>query len=134
MTGQETGGEPRKNEVYPGMSLEELDNATKAIPGSQSERIEAIRRGIKIAIVRTQNGKVTKVIPSTVLGTEYSSGTTTAKVAVGKDHYPIRIVKDPGVVFLRRGAKSGKYYFIDDAGHEGRVAKVNFVNSERGKS
>jgi hypothetical protein len=107
-------GEKNKNEVYVGMDAEEAEEALDTVPKREAEKIQNLNKGVVIHVVRIRNGKVSKVIPTTVIKVVYNRPNFYAHCRVDADQVTrIKVARDPNVVYLRQGEKTGVYYYID---------------------
>lgn len=107
----------KKNEIYAGQGVEEAEEKLDTVPRRESDKIQNLQKGTVINVVRMNDNKVTKVIPTTVLKVVYSRPNFYAHCRVDAEQVTkIRIARDPSIIYLRQGEDTGVYYYLDRIG------------------
>lgn len=100
----------KKNEISVDMDIEEVHSALENI--SRDTPIDTLQKGIKITVVKVLNGKVTKILPSTLIKTvTTASDEVEGIVAIGTDKFKLKL----GTVVaprLKQSEDTGQYHYI----------------------
>lgn len=118
----------QENEVYTGQSKDELFSNLESVSKGQTEKIQNLPKDTVINVVRIVGSEVDKVLPSKVVKIVPEGKLFKAIVRIQGQNVKIPIMKLPGIMYLKTGAETGAYYYVDqtkaDIGYE---PKVNYV-------
>lgn len=120
-----------KNEVYTGQSKDDLFANLESVSKREAEKIRNLPKDTVINIVRIVGSEVDKVIPTKVIKVVQDKNNPRvmkAEVQVQGESIRIPIMKLPGIMYLKTGAETGSYFYVDqskaDVGYE---PEVNYV-------
>lgn len=107
----------QQNEIYPGQPVEEAEEHLESVSRRHVDRVQNLQKGVQIKIVKMNDEKVTKVIPSKVIRVDYKRPNFYAVCSVDPDQkVELKIARDPDVVYLKQGSEDGVYYYVERLG------------------